>query len=506
MIPRRIISRDIGERNRDIINDIISSVIRLIRRNLMTTSRITELVELLDKSVVMINDSFEVKDRNHLRKNIHKLAEIASLGSNPDKALAQYIIRKVALAVGAVPSSIINLYLARGRGEIPFSFTVPAINLRMLAFDSARMVFKVAKRLNAGAFIFEIARSEMGYTDQRPAEYSSSVLAAAIEEDYVGPIFIQGDHFQVSAKRYATGPDTEVDAIKDLIREALAAGFYNIDIDTSTMVDMTKQTVPEQQKVNYSLSAMFSAFIRSTQPKNIQVSIGGEIGEVGGHNSTEEELRSYMDGYNSELANNQPNTVGLSKISIQTGTSHGGVVLPDGSIAKVSLDFDILKKLSQVARSSYGMGGTVQHGASTLPDTAFGKFVESEAVEVHLATNFQNMIYDRIPDGLRSEMYTFLDQNNASDRKPEMTDEQFYYKTRKYAVGPFKEKTWKLSESTKNDITLALEKQFHRLFTDLGMRDTRIYVDKYIQPVSINPSLKEYLGENVAEEVSDLAD
>jgi fructose-bisphosphate aldolase class II len=376
----------------------------------------------------------------------------------------------------------------------------------MLAFDSARMVFKVAKQLNAGAFIFEIARSEMGYTDQRPAEYSSSILAAAIAEDYVGPIFIQGDHFQVSAKRYASAPETEINAIKDLIREALAGGFYNIDIDTSTMVDMTKRIVPDQQKVNFTLSAMFSAFIRSNQPTNIQISIGGEIGEVGGHNSTEEELRSYMDGYNLELAKLSTHAVGLSKISIQTGTSHGGVVLPDGSIAKVSLDFDILQELSRIARSAYGMGGTVQHGASTLPETAFGKFVDAEAVEVHLATNFQNMVYDRLPDELKREMYDYLDKNNAADRKSNMTDEQFYYKTRKYAIGQFKEKTWKLPIHTKNEITRALEKQFHQLFTDLGMQNTRKYIDANIQVVSIEPSLKDYLGEVVAEEVSDLAD
>ena len=100
----------------------------------------------------------------------------------------------------------------------------------------------------------------------------------------------------------------------------------------------------------------------------------------------------------------QLNYIGLSKISIQTGTSHGGVVLPDGSIANVNLDFGILLKLSRAARSAYGMGGTVQHGASTLPENAFGKFVESEAIEVHLATNFQNIIFDHLPEGLRTEM------------------------------------------------------------------------------------------------------
>jgi fructose/tagatose bisphosphate aldolase len=473
----------------------------------MKTQMIQELVELLDGSLVLTDHHTEIKDTIHLQDNIHKLANLSAFGNKLEKGAAQYIIRRAALAFGAIPSSIIELYLARGRGEIPLTFTVPAINMRMMAFDSARTVFRVAKEMNAGAFIFEIARSEMGYTDQRPAEYTSNVLAAAIAEGYSGPVFIQGDHFQVSAKRYASSPEMEVQAVEDLTKEAIAAGFYNIDIDTSTLVDITKSTVPEQQKLNYTLSAMYSAYIRSLQPEGIQVSIGGEIGEVGGHNSTEEELRAYMDGYRMELFKQAPNAIGLSKISIQTGTSHGGVPLPDGSIAKVNLDFGILLKLSRLARSLYGMGGTVQHGASTLPESAFGKFVESEAVEVHLATNFQNMIFDRLPYELRLEMYSHLDKNSASERKPDMTDEQFYYKTRKNAIGPYKAKTWQLPLETKKEIGQALEDQFRKLFVYFGLQGSRAYIDAKVHPIKVEPDLKYYLGEVAAdEEVSDLAD
>ncbi len=473
----------------------------------MNQTKLQEVLNLLDGSLLFKDHKTEIVDRKRLQENIHKLAEASALGKDPERSFAQYVIRRAALAFGAIPSSIIELYLARGRGEIPFTFTVPALNLRMLAFDSAKAVFRVAKEMNAGAFVFEIARSEMGYTDQRPAEYTSSVLAAAIAEGYSGPVFIQGDHFQVSAKRYAASPETEVQALKDLTREAIAAGFYNIDVDTSTMVDINKPTVPEQQKMNYSLSAMFSAYIRSLQPRGVQISIGGEIGEVGGHNSTEEELRAYMDGFCADLSRQAPHAIGLSKISIQTGTSHGGVVLPDGSIAKVSLDFGILLKLSRVARSAYGMGGTVQHGASTLPESAFGKFVESEAVEVHLATNFQTMIFDRLPDGLRSEMYAYLDKTSASDRKPDMTDEQFYYKMRKNAVGPFKAQAWNLPDEKKMVISQALEDQFRKLFVYLGMQGTRQFVDQKVKPVKIEPELKDYIGEAAEkEEVSDLAD
>src|SRR5581483_2556871 len=145
---------------------------------------------------------------------------------------------------GAASASIYPLYMAAGRGEMPRRFTVPAFNIRALTYDSARALFRAAMRHDVGAFIFEIARSEIGYTEQRPAEYSACVLAAAIRENFRGPVFIQGDHFQASEKKWATedGRKAEMKALESLVDEAIAAEFFNIDIDTSTLVDLSFQT------------------------------------------------------------------------------------------------------------------------------------------------------------------------------------------------------------------------------------------------------------------------
>ena len=106
---------------------------------------------------------------------------------------------------GIYPSSIHEFYMARGRGEFA-GFTVPAINLRSMTYDLARAIFRVANKNDSGAFIFEIARSEIGYTNQPPIEFASMVMAAAIKESYSGPVFIQGDHFQVNAAKYKENP------------------------------------------------------------------------------------------------------------------------------------------------------------------------------------------------------------------------------------------------------------------------------------------------------------
>ena len=476
----------------------------------MNSPELNFLLEQVENSIELHGEHVHVTNAEALRKNVHKLVEASSFADGASKFIARWLVRAAALELGAIPASIQDLYMARGRGEVPLTYTVPAMNLRALPFDAAKAVFRVAERINGAAIIFELARSEMGYTEQRPTEYATNIIAAAIAEGYVGPVFIQGDHFQVSPSRYAEDAESELQAVRDLTKEALKAGFYNIDVDTSTLVDISKEDVNEQQVVNTTLSAMFTKYIRDNEPDGVTVSVGGEIGEVGTENSTEEELRAYTDGFNIELAKLDNAAVGLSKISIQTGTSHGGTVLPDGTVAEVAVDFERMRQLSQIARIEYGTAGAVQHGASTLPMEAFGKFVEYEACEVHLATNFQNMLYDRLPDDLYGEIKAYLDENNANERKEGQTDEQFYYKTRKRAIGAFKQQFWDLPDDKKGEICQAWEDQFTQLFDLLGIADTRQYVEKHVSPAKVLPSLESYVamaGEVVVEEdTSDLAD
>jgi len=214
-----------------------------------------------------------------------------------------------------------------------------------------------------------------------------------------------------------------------------------------------------------------------------------------------------MDGFNRALAALGPGLPGLSKISIQTGTSHGGVVLPDGSMAQVNVDFETLRSLSRLARDSYGMAGAVQHGASTLPESAFSRFAEAGACEVHLATNFQNILFEHLPEGLRQSMYAHLERNFSGERKPGMTDEQFHYKTRKNAIGPFKKDLWNLPTEALREIGSAWEEVFALLFQHLNVRATRAEVEAHVPGVIVRPSLEAYLrSSGVAEAVGDLAD
>src|SRR5678815_5824201 len=422
---------------------------------------------------------------------VDKLAWTAAFGADAElRGSARWIIRGLAAAAGIRPASIHDLYMAMGRREAG-GFTVPAINVRAMAYDTARAVIRSARALNAGAFIFEIARSEIGYTEQRPHEYVAIVLAAALREGFTGPLFIQGDHVQTNAKKYnSPDRDKELDALRALIKEEIAAGFYNIDIDTSTLVDLDKPTLAEQQEVNVTLAADFAEFIRKVEPQGVTVSVGGEIGEVGGKNSDVHELHAYMKGFNAALKQRGANLVGLSKISVQTGTAHGGFINADGTLRMdVKIDLKTLEELSRVARTDYGLGGAVQHGASTLPAEAFDAFPKAGACEIHLATDFQNMVYEHpeFPADLKAEMYTWVRANATEERKPKDTEEQFIYKARKKAIGPFKPKMWGLSAEARAAIGQSLEEQFTFLMTKLRINDTASAVAKFVTVPQIAP-------------------
>lgn len=469
----------------------------------MTTEIFTDvdaMIAGLDGALRIQGNTVEVADPGAVRETlIEKLAWSAVFGEPEVRTASRWLIRQTATASGVWPASIHELYMAAGRNEYA-NVTTPAINLRGMTFDLARTVFRAAQATRSKQVIFELARSEMGYTDQRPGEYATVILAAAVKEGWNGPVFIQGDHYQASLKAYAQDPDKEITAIADLAAEAIAAGYGNIDIDASTLVDLDFPTLKEQQEANYRNTAELTQRIRAIEPEGFRISIGAEIGEVGKTNSTVADLDAFMEGYTGELERRHAETgqeiAGISKISVQTGTSHGGVVLPDGTIQEVAVDFDTLGLLSEAARTRYAIGGAVQHGASTLPESAFGRFAAANAVEVHLATAFQNIVYDSdaFPADLLAEIYAHLAANHGDERKPDQTDAQFYYTTRKRGFGPFKRQLWSLPEETRAAITAELQPRFELIMRELQVAEQGELVERFVPRVEVDVPVPDVLA------------
>jgi len=442
-----------------------------------------DLLARLNGAAHLDGDQLVIDDESAFRADvIRDLAWTAAFATDESTiATAQWLIHEAARQLGVHSASIHELYMARARGEL-HGFTVPAINIRAQTFDMARTIYETAEAADVGTVILELARSEQTYTFQRPIDFSTAVLAGALAAGWRGPIFLQGDHYQFNMKKYTADAEAMTEEIRRACRLAIAAGYRNIDIDSSTLVDLAFPTRDEQQHENYVRAAELTALIRSLEADGVTISVGGEIGEVGKENSNEAELIAYLAGYRRELDSRAPGATGISKVSVQTGTSHGGVPLADGTVAAVKLDFDVLRRLGEVARS-HGLAGAVQHGASTLTDELFHRFPAVETAEIHLATGFQNTLYEHpaFPVELHREIESWCYANVVDERKPDQSDAQFVYTARKKAIGPFKRQLWDLA--TKDEILAAQRRKIGFLFTELGVNGSREMVERYIRPV-----------------------
>ncbi len=463
-------------------------------RNSATSAPLTILAKrfagtsenMFRKALAVESCGFVVRDRESLAEMCGRFAKLGAFGTEDERQAVHVAVREASLDLGIVPASIHNLYHAIGRGTVDQSFTVPAINVRAITYNTARGIFQAIDDLAVGAVIFELSRGEIGFTGQRPREYVTSVLCAAIREGYSGPIFFQGDHFQISPSRYREDAEAEVQAVEALIREAVAAGFYNIDVDTSTLVDLSRPTISEQQRPNFELCARLTQTCRDAEPEDITISVGGEIGEVGEHNTTIEEIDAFMRGFAACLP---LDTVGLSKLSVQTGTKHGGNVLPDGRLGDMNLDFALLDRLGRACRERHGLGGIVQHGASTLPLAKFSDFPKARCMEVHLAASFLNTIYGLLPDELVRNADDWLKSEFADEWRSEMSEQQFLYHARRYPVGPFKRQWWDVGKETLKGMRAAIRDQARTYFEALGVGGTQAVIADITSQVPVRPAM-----------------
>ncbi|MDD5750295.1 MAG: class II fructose-bisphosphate aldolase [Candidatus Pacebacteria bacterium] len=303
-------------------------------------------------------------------------------------------------------ASLFSFYKEDSR-DVKSAFSVPAFNLRLLAFDCARALFRAAQKVNTNVFIIEIAQSEMGYTRQTPKSFARQCLAAAQAENYQGPIFLQGDHFKPKGN------------LKGLIKRSIKAGFFNIDIDCSAL--------PLEQ--NIAKTNRFIDFIKDHRPDGVEMNIGAEVGEIGGSNTSPEYLRDFLQAVK-----------GITKVAVQTGTSHGR----GGQI-----DWQLLNNLSAIAKE-HGLAGVVQHGASTLSEDDLRELPKHGVCEVHLATELQDVILEHplFPREIKKKISL--------------------YQNKKEALGPLKKEIERIPQDVKDGIMKTLEDKFVFYFNCLG--------------------------------------
>ncbi|NPV56932.1 MAG: aldolase [Anaerolineae bacterium] len=360
-------------------------------------------------------------------------ARTVALAPAPQRAKAAASLQHAAGELGVYPASIAPVYRALADGTLP-PMTVPAFNIRGMTYELARAIWRTSMALKAGPLLFELAPSESIVGDQLFEEYTALILAAAVREGYRGPVFLQGDHFSIDSME-AIAPTLE------LAKRVVRCGFYQIDIDASHLFDPGGANLAEFHQPNAQATAQVISQLRQFKPAGEFLTLGGEVGEIGGRNTTTSDLEAFYDAVISLLP---PATRGLDKISAQTGTTHGGIVLTDGTTGQMPVNFDLAAALAGQARA-LGISGLVQHGASTMSLVDLAKLPASGVVEVHLATQIQNIVFDHesFPAALLEKMKAHQtvggsaegDQDENTERLSEL---QRFYKARWAAWGPFK--------------------------------------------------------------------
>ena len=376
-------------------------------------------------------------------------------------------------AAGVYPASIHRLYAAMAQGEYPH-IAIPAINIRGITFDIACAVWKAARKLHTGPVIFELAPYEVTAGNQSFAEYSTIVQAAAVEEGYRGPVFLQGDLFTIY-------DSDELPALKQLIDAAVDAGMYNLDLNASALIQPDERSPVEQQSLNARITAELAGYAFEKSPPGIHLSIGGDVGGIGKDNTSARDLQAFMEILTSRL----PGKSGLDKVSARTGTVLGGIISTDGSMAEMPLDLVLIEQLSLILQRDFNIAGLVQHGASTLSKENLTRLAAGGVIEAHLGTKIQNIVFDHpeFPDELmeymRASLFTSKAGSGQKNTNASLSRAQRYYQTRFNAWGMFKEDLWALPDRAREEISLALQNWFEDLFIALNIAGKEEIITKY---------------------------
>ena len=461
-----------------------------------------DLLETLRAAAHLDGDRLVIDDERGLprrRRSATSPGPRPSRPTTPTTEAAQWLVWEASQALGAPSASIQELYVARGRGEVVGlhgpGHQHPRPDLRH-GPDALR---GRRRRADVGAVILELARSEQTYTYQRPIDYATAVLAGAIAASWRAPVFIQGDHYQFNAKKYAADPEAMTEEIRRACRLAIDAGYRNIDIDSSTLVDLSKPTVDEQQRENYVRAAELTALIRSLETDGVTISVGGEIGEVGKKNSTVEELRAYLDGYRARARRPRPGAPGISKVSVQTGTSHGGVPLPGGGVAEVKLDFDVLRAAGRGrprVRAGRAPSSTARRPCPTSCSTASRRSRPPRSTS-RPGSRTRCTSTRRSPRSSRDEIEAWvLRRTPPTSARPTRPTSSSCTRRARRRSGRSSASCG--TSTSKDEILAAQRRKFSFLFTELGVNGSREMVAAYIRPVEVHRPMPGSLREAVA--------
>ncbi len=313
---------------------------------------------------------------------------------------------------------------------------VMAANIRLQPSIHGIMEAAMEKR---AAVLFEIAKSEVGYTGQTPADLYGAITAKAQELEFDAPYAVHGDHIGVKSTA-----DADVQSAADLIKAELAAGFTSFAIDASHIFDVNAATVRDQLAGNIEVTTRLANLIPN------ELSLEVEVGEIGKKNpeTGEQELTSVEEAV-TFIEALQENGVYPDLIACHNGSAHGNIYDEDGNIVEqIGIDE---QRTRDIAAAIKPLGVQIaQHGITGTPLHLMHRLIDAGIAKGNVGTNWQNIALETLPDDLvkRMEEWTMDSDKVAMMRKkkPNMSDRELLGKNIKHSIQHFKDEIAQLSD------------------------------------------------------------
>ncbi|MGB3346755.1 MAG: class II fructose-bisphosphate aldolase [Candidatus Humimicrobiia bacterium] len=359
---------------------------------------------------------------------------------------------------------------------------VIAINVRIK--HCLRGVMEAAKEADS-AIIFEIAKSEIGYTDQSPEEYVNYVKEIADRINFNTPYCIHGDHITI--------PENTPEAIKsaeEIVKKEVEAGFTSFAIDASHNFDLNAELTREQLADNIKITTRIAKLIEKLMAekgkKREDYGLEVEVGEIGkiDPETGEQELTTVDEAVTFIKALNE-NGVYPDLIATNNGTVHGNIYDEEGNIIPI-LGIDAVRT-REIASSIAPLGVKIaQHGITGTPLKLIHKLIDAGIVKGNVATNFQDIAIENMSPELAKRMADWTMKNYAEKvraKKPKISDREIIGKNIKYAIKVFKHEIEEIDDEYKQKISDASKKSATEFIEAFNGKGSGQIVKDYIRNI-----------------------
>lgn len=328
---------------------------------------------------------------------------------------------------------------------------VMAANIRIQ--HCFRSIIDAAKETDS-AVLFEIAKSEIGYTDQQPEEFARVCKEAIKAANANIPYCIHGDHITISENTPAA-----IAAAEDLIKKEIDAGFTSFAIDASHNFDISAAKTIDQLaaniKITTHLAKLIEKLMKDKGKTRADYSLEVEVGEIGKTDpKTGKQELTTVDEAVTFIKALHENGIYPDLIATNNGTIHGNVYDAEGNVIPL-LGIDD-KRTREVANAIAPLGVKIaQHGITGTPLELMHKLINAGIAKGNVATHWQDLAIENMPPELVKKMEQWtLDKYraDAKAKKPNMSDKEIVGKNIKNAIKPFKKEIADIDDKYKEKI------------------------------------------------------